>query len=151
MKPELNLTEVIAMILEIEASINVKCLSYGLYDKANKEYITESNKDISFDYHEAYENKFRFKYTYDKSLKENNIIYLLKHHGEIYFPMLKRNTQKAYVAQFNVSELISKYGENYSVTPDKYFTEKFCWVTPKKEEKTNQQFEQMVLPLENMR
>ena len=63
--------------------------------------------------------------------------------------MLKKNTQKAYVAQFDVSELISKYGENYSVTPDKYFAEKFCWVTSKKE--TNQQFEQMVLPLESMR
>ena len=148
---EINLAEVVAMILDIESSINVKCLSYGLYDKTNKEYISESNKDISFDYYEAYENKFRFKYTYDKSLKENNIIYLLKHHGEIYFPMLKKNTQKAYVAQFDVSELISKYGENYSVTPDKYFAEKFCWVTSKKEEKTNQQFEQMVLPLENMR
>ena len=69
-RPEINLAEVVAMILDIESSINVKCLSYGLYDKTNKEYINESNKDISFDYHEAYENKFKFKYTYDKSLKE---------------------------------------------------------------------------------
>ena len=65
--------------------------------------------------------------------------------------MLKKNTQKAYVAQFDVSELISKYGENYSVTPDKYFAEKFCWVTSKSKKETNQQFEQMVLPLESMR
>lgn len=134
-RPELNLAEVIAMILDIESCINVKCLSYGLYDKTNKEYINKTNKDISFDYHEAYEDKLRFKYTYDKSLKEDSIVYLLKHHGEIYFPMLKRNTQKAYVAQFDVLELISKYGENYSVTPDKYFTEKFCWVVPKKKKK----------------
>ena len=48
-----------------------------------------------------------------------------------------------------IKYVISKYGENYSVTPDKYFAEKFCWVTSKKE--TNQQFEQMVLPLESMR
>ena len=145
-RPEINLAEVVAIILDIESSINVKCLSYGLYDKTNKEYISESNKDISFDYHEAYENKFRFKYTYDKSLKENNIIYLLKHHGEIYFPMLKKNTQKAYVAQFDVSELISKYGENYSVTPDKYFAEKFCW-----SKKNNKQCEgQLILSLSEM-
>lgn len=145
MRPELNFTEVIAMILEIEASINVKCLSYGLYDKTNKEYITESNKGDSFDYHEAYENKFRFKYTYQKSLKENNIIYLLKHHGEIYFPMLKKNTQKAYVAQFDMSELVSKYGEKVDITPDEYFSENFFFL--KKQEK----YEQMVLPLESMR
>lgn len=145
MRPELNLTEVIAMILEIEASINIKCLSYGLYDKANKEYITESNKGDSFDYHEAYENKFRFKYTYQKSLKENNIIYLFKHHGEIYFPMLKKNTQKAYVAQFDVTELITKYGEKHFVTPDKYFLDKFCFL-----EKKQEKYEQMVLPLNEM-
>lgn len=149
-RPEINLAEVVAMILDIESSINVKCLSYGLYDKTNKEYISESNKDINFDYHEAYENKFRFKYTYDKSLKENNIIYLLKHHGEIYFPMLKKNTQKAYIAQFDVTELISKYGENYSVTPDTYFQQKFCWKT-KKKKKANKQCEgQLVLPFLEM-
>ena len=35
-RPEINLAEVVAMILDIESSINVKCLSYGLYDKTNK-------------------------------------------------------------------------------------------------------------------
>lgn len=128
-RPELNLPQVIAIILDIESNIGVSCLSYGLYDKVNKEYITEANKGISFDYSEAYDNKCKFRYTHDKSLMDNNIIYLLKHHGEIYFPMLKKNTQKAYVAQFDVTELLSKYGENHSVTPDKYFTEKFCWGT----------------------
>ena len=121
MRPELNLAEVIAMILEIEASINVKCLSYGLYDKTNKEYITESNSNNCFDYKEAYDNKSKFRYTYDKKLKDNAVVYLLKHHGELYFPMLKKGTQKAYVAQFDVTKLIAKYGEKHFVTPDKCF------------------------------
>lgn len=142
-RPEINLTQVITMILDIESSINVKCLSYGLYDKTNKEFINEFNKGKSFDYHEAYENKFKFRYTYANSLKDNYIIYLLKHHGEIYFPMLKKNTMKAYVAQFDITELVSKYGQNYSITPDKYFEDKFCW--DKKQCKG-----QLVLPLAEM-
>ena len=148
-RPELNLTEVIAMILDIESTIGVTCLSYGLYDKTNKEYITESNKDTCFDYHETYEQKCRFRYTHSLSLMDNSVIYLLKHHGELYFPMLKKNTQKAYVAQFDVTELITKYGENHFVTPDKYFTEFFCKETKKK---ANKQCEgQLVLPLAEMR
>lgn len=144
-KPRLNLAEVIGMFLDIESDIGVKCLSYGLYDKANKEYINKANANINFDYAEAYENKAKYRYTYDTKLNDNIVVYLLKHHGEIYFPMLKKNTQKAYVAQFDVTELISKYGEEYSVTPDTYFKEKFCWV-----EKKQEKYEQMVLPLESM-
>ena len=62
--------------------------------------------------------------------------------------MLKKNTQKAYVAQFDVTELVTKYGENYSVTPDTYFKDKFCWPI----KKDNKQCEgQLVLPLAEMR
>ena len=147
-RPELNISEVIGMILDIQSVVGVTCLSYGLYDKTNKEYITDENKGISYDYYEAYTNRCKFRYTHNSSLKENYIIYLLKHHGEIYFPMLKKDTQKAYVAQFDIVELINKYGENYSVTPDTYFKNKFCWST----KKDNKQCEgQLVLPLDEMR
>lgn len=145
-KPEINVAEVIAMILDIESDIGIECLSYGLYDKTNKEFITEDNANINFDYKEAYDNKSKFRYTYDKKIKDNAITYLLKHHGELYFPMLKKNTQKAYVAQFDVTELITKYGEKHFVTPDKYFLDKFCFL-----EKKQEKYEQMVLPLESMR
>ena len=148
MRPELNISEVIGFILTTEAKIGVTCISYGLYDKTNKEYITQENKHICFDYHEAYDNRCRFRYTHDESLMDNAIVYLLKHHGEIYFPMLKKNTQKAFVAQFDVSELLSKYGEKYSVTPDTYFKEKFCWPSVKKSSK--QCVGQLMLPLEQM-
>ena len=149
-RPEINVAEVIAMILKIESEIGVQCLSYGLYDKTNKEYITIRNKDINHDYAEAYDNRCKFRYTHDKSLNDDVVIYLLKHHGELYFPMLKKNTQKAYIAQFDVTELISKYGENYSVTPDTYFQQKFCWKA-KKKKKANKQCEgQLVLPFLEM-
>ena len=148
MKP-LNLAQVIGLILKVQDDIGIKCLSYGLYDKTNKEYITDQNKSISYDYYEAYDNRCRFRYTHDESLTDDIVIYLLKHHGEIYFPMLKKNDQKAYVAQFDVMELLSKYGEKHSVTPDTYFKDKFCWSTPKK--KPSKQCEgQLSLPLENM-
>ena len=143
-KPKLNLGEVIGMFLDIESNIGVKCLSYGLYDKTNKEYITKANAD-NFDYIEAYNNKAKYRYTYDTKLDDNVVVYLLKHHGELYFPMLKKNTQKAYVAQFDITELISKYGEECSVTPDTYFKERFCWT-----EKKQKKYEQMVLPLNEM-
>lgn len=150
MRPELNVAEVIAMILDIETKIGVRCLSYGLYDKANKEYITIKNKDTNYDYSEAYNNRCKYRYTHNEFLTSNTIVYLLKHHGELYFPMLKKGTQKAYVAQFDVTELIAKYGEDYSVTPDTYFTEKFCWGT-KKKKKANKQCEgQLVLPFLEM-
>lgn len=145
-KPQLNIAQVISLILKTEAEIGVKCLSYGLYDKTNKEYITEQNANICYDYYEAYDNRCRFRYTHDEFLMDNPVIYLLKHHGELYFPMLKRNTQKAYVAQFDVSELISKYGQNHSVTPDTYFKDKFCWPSAKK--KSSKQCEgQLTLPI----
>ena len=149
MKPQLNIAEVVSLILKIEADINIKCLSYGLYDKTNKEYITEENMKYSYDYYDAYDNRCRFRYTHDASLMENTIIYLLKHHGEIYFPMLKRGTCKAYVAQFDTTELLSKYGEKCSITPDAYFKDKFCWYTPKKKP-SKQCVGQLSLPLENM-
>lgn len=148
MKPELNVAQVVGLILKIQSDINVTCLSYGLYDKTNKEYITERNKGISYDYYEAYDNMYRFRYTHDESLLDNAVIYLLKHHGEIYFPMLKKNTQKAYVAQFDVTELLAKYGQNHSVTPDTYFRDKFCWPSAKK--KSNQCAGQLSLPLAEM-
>lgn len=146
-RPELNIAQIVAMILDIESKIGVKCLSYGLYDKTRKEYITESNKNSCYEYYEAYEHKFMYRYTHDNSLMDNAVIYLLKHHGEIYFPMLKKGTQKAFVAQFDVIELLSKYGQNHSVTPDKYFTEKFCWNIKKT---SKQCVGQLVLPLAEM-
>lgn len=138
-RPELNLSQVIAMILQIESDIKVPCLSYGLYDKADKTYITIENKDTCFDYHEAYDNRCKFRYTHDASVKDNAVIYLLKHHGEIYFPMLKRNTQKAYVAQFDVDKLLELYGANCNTTPDQYFKEKFCWETKTAASKSSKQ------------
>ena len=148
-RPELNVAEVIAMIFDIEHKLCIQCLSYGLYDKSNKEYITMKNKDVSYDYSEAYDNRCKYRYTHSSYLTDDIVVYLLKHHGELYFPMLKKNTQKAYVAQFNVTELISKYGENYSVTPDTYFQQNFCWETKKK--KYSKQCEgQLVLPFLEM-
>ena len=131
-KPILNIAEIISLILKIESQVGVKCLSYGLYDKQNKEYITRENMDKSYDYYNAYDNRCKYRYTYSESLTDNPTIYLLQHHGEIYFPMLMKGTQKAYVAQFDITELLSKHGERCSVTPDSYFKEKFCWSTPKK-------------------
>lgn len=148
-KPELNLSQLIGMILQIESEIKVDCISYGLYDKENKEYITQENCDLNFDYYETFNNKCRFRYTYDTKLKEDVIVYLLKHHGEIYFPMLKKNTQKAYVAQFDTNTLIEKYGVKHNVTPDEYFKNNFCWVSPKKpkKSKSTQCPGQLTLPL----
>lgn len=140
---QLNIGQVIGLILKIESDIKVPCLSYGLYDKANKEYITDQNKESSFDYYDTYENRCRFRYTVDPSIEENAIMYLLSHHGEIYFPMLKKNTQKAYVAQFDMDKLLELHGSNTGTTPDQYFKDKFCWKTRKS--KTKQCTGQMVL------
>lgn len=147
-KPKLNISEVIGLILKLEHELGIKCLSYGLYDKANKEFITTENMGNSYDYYNAYDNRCKYRYTHHESLLENPTVYLLQHHGEIYFPMLMKGTQKAYVAQFDVSELLSKHGEKCSVTPDTYFKEKFCWSTTKK--KSKQCEGQIILPLEAM-
>lgn len=128
-RPELNLSQVVGMILKIESDIKVPCLSYGLYDKEDKVYITARNKDTCFDYNEAYDNRCRFRYTHDTRMNDNIIVYLLNHHGELYFPMLKKNTQKAYVAQFDMNALLELYGSKYDTTPDQYFKNQFCWQT----------------------
>ena len=147
-KVQLNISQVIGLILKIESDLKIKCLSYGLYDKANKEYITEQNKHESFDYYDAYDNRCRLRYTHDESLKDNTIAYLFKHHGQIYFPMLKRGTQKAYIAQFDIDELLTKYGCNHDITPSTYFKDKFCF--SKKSKKSKQCEGQLSLPLESM-
>ena len=125
--PMLSLTEVIGTILKIEHQTGVKCLSYGLYDKANKEYITSQNMHKSCDYCKAYDNRCKYRYTHGRTLMDNPLLYLLEHHGEIYFPMLMKGTQKAYVAQFDMAELIAKHGERGAVTPSTYFRENFQW------------------------
>lgn len=145
-RPEMNIVEVVTMILDIEKELGVKCLSYGLYDKTFKKYITEDNKNESFDYRDAFDNRYRLRYTC-KFTKDNIVLYLLKHHGELYFPMLKKGTQKAYIAQFDVKELFTKYESNCSITPSKYFMENYNFVwTDKKQCKG-----QLVLPLSEMR
>lgn len=144
MKKTFSIGQVIAKIWEIENSIDVKCLSYGLYDKVNKEYINVSNKEKCFDYEDAYENRNLFRYTYDKSLDNDFVSYLLKHHGEIYFPMLRKNDQKAYVAQFDVKTLVDKHGECHGVTPSEYFKDNFCFSN---KSKGNQCEGQLVLQL----
>lgn len=146
-RPEITITRVIDIILEIEKKINVKCLSYGLYDKMSKEFISIENERSRYDYHYAYENRCRFRYTYDNTLFNDIIAYLFKHHGEIYFPMLLKDNCKAYVAQFDVEELLFKYGEQHSVTPDTYYRNKFLWTG---KEKKKQCEGQLVLPLAEM-
>lgn len=147
-RPEINVTKVIDIIMDIENRTGVKCLSYGLYDKKTKEFISIENESFSYDYHYAYENRCRFKYTHDKAVIENPILYLFRHHGEIYFPMLMKDNCKAYIAQFDVTELLSKYGENHSITPNTYYKEKFCWT--KKEKKRKECDGQLMLPLAEM-
>jgi hypothetical protein len=103
-KPQLNISEIIGLIFKIESQVGVECLSYGLYDKVNKEYITRENANKNYDYCNAYDNRCRYRYTYNESLLDNPTEYLLKHHGEIYFPILVKGMQKAYVAQFDISK-----------------------------------------------
>lgn len=110
-KTRINIVDIIRLINKIEDDYGLKSLTHGLYDRENKEFITEQNKCKYFDYYEAYERFCYFKYAYDKALDEDVISYLLSHHGQIYFAMLKKGTRKAFVVNYDMNELIEKYGD----------------------------------------
>ena len=104
MKIKLNVAEIVSLISTIESELDIKCLAYGLYDKINKEYITEENRHNSFDYYEVYDSYGRYCYSCDESLKNNPLDYLIKHNGRIYLPMLKKGAKKGYYAEFDISQ-----------------------------------------------
>lgn len=111
-KIRINIVDIIRMINKIEDDYGLKSITYGLYDRENREFITNQNKDKCFDYYSAYESYYRYKYAYDKALDEDVISYLLNHNGQIYFAMLKKGTRKAFVVHYDMDELIEKYGNH---------------------------------------
>ena len=107
----INIAQIIRFIDSIESNYGIKNTKYGLYDKDNQEFITEQNKHDSIDYYKAYRYRCNYMYAYDKALDEDVISYLLNHHGQIYFAMLKKGTRKAFVVNYDMDELIEKYGD----------------------------------------